>query len=340
MPSTQSGKVLVSGANGFVATWVVQTFLDAGFSVRGTVRSAAKGRHLKRFFAPYGDKFELVVVPDITATGAFDEAVQGVDAIAHTASPFHLCADDPAAFSAPAVQGTIGILESARKYGRGVRRVVITSSAVAVSDMTVKEDSGALDEFHWNTAAVQAVSEKSADTGNLDKYCNSKVLAERGAWEFLDRYRTEVGWDIAVLNPPLVLGPVIHEGPSPAGLNTSTKMMFNAFFTTEGLKTSGGQWANVKDVGRAHLLAVMTELPDYVPLAAGFAWQDLLDAVPASATHYQKGFPGSITTEMWPRHMDNTRAQEVLGMEYTSMHETVEETLADYESRGWIKACN
>ncbi|KAJ7609528.1 D-lactaldehyde dehydrogenase [Roridomyces roridus] len=349
MPSIQSGKVLVSGANGFVATWCVQTFLDAGFSVRGTVRNAIKGKHLKRFFSSYGDKFELVVVPDITAPGAFDEAVTGVDAIAHTASPFHLAADDPADLSGPSVQGTIGILESARKYGQTVKRIVITSSAVAV---TTPKD-GPLDEYDWNNGAVQAVADKGAEAATFDKYCNSKVLAERGAWEFLDKHKTEVGWDIAVLNPPLILGPVIHDVSTPEELNTSTKMMFNAF-TTESPTTGGGQWANVKDVGRAHLLTVMTELPSYVPLSAvnkhegrnvnrfiiggqGFTWQDMLDAAPPSAMQYKKGFPGSINTAMRPRDMDNTRSQEVLGMEYTSIHETVEETLADYERRGWIK---
>ena len=34
-------------------------------------------------------------MPDITVSGAFDEAVKGVDAIEHTASPFHFKADDP-----------------------------------------------------------------------------------------------------------------------------------------------------------------------------------------------------------------------------------------------------
>ena len=37
----------------------------------------------------YSDRFELVVVEDITKDGAFDEVVGGVDAIPHTASPFH-----------------------------------------------------------------------------------------------------------------------------------------------------------------------------------------------------------------------------------------------------------
>ena len=66
MPTVTPGsKVLVTGANGFVATWVIRTLLEQGFSVRGTIRSASKGDYLKSLFNSYGDRLELVVVPDI-----------------------------------------------------------------------------------------------------------------------------------------------------------------------------------------------------------------------------------------------------------------------------------
>src|SRR5260370_30778208 len=82
-------KVLVTGANGYLAIWVVKKYLEAGYSVRGTVRSLSKSAFLNDKFSHYGDRLELVVVEDITKDGAFDEAVKGVDANAHTASPFH-----------------------------------------------------------------------------------------------------------------------------------------------------------------------------------------------------------------------------------------------------------
>jgi nucleoside-diphosphate-sugar epimerase len=88
-------KVLVTGANGYLATWVVKKYLEAGYSVRGTVRSLSKSAFLNDKFGHYGDRFELVVVGDISKEGAFDEAVKGVDAIAHTASPFHFNSSNP-----------------------------------------------------------------------------------------------------------------------------------------------------------------------------------------------------------------------------------------------------
>jgi nucleoside-diphosphate-sugar epimerase len=59
-------KVLVSGANGFVGIWVVRKLLQRGYRVRGTVRSLDKGDDLKKAFEAYKDRFEIVVVEDIT----------------------------------------------------------------------------------------------------------------------------------------------------------------------------------------------------------------------------------------------------------------------------------
>lgn len=67
MPAITSGLVLVSGANGFLGVWLVDTLLRKGYSVRGVVRSADKGEHLTKLFASYGSKFELAIVKDITA---------------------------------------------------------------------------------------------------------------------------------------------------------------------------------------------------------------------------------------------------------------------------------
>lgn len=98
MPAVNSpAKILVTGANGYIAVWTVKDFLDQGYAVRGTVRSEQKMTHLHNIFATEIEqgRLELVVVADITQSGAFDEAVKGVDAIAHTASPFHFQANDP-----------------------------------------------------------------------------------------------------------------------------------------------------------------------------------------------------------------------------------------------------
>ena len=69
MPIINKGEiVLVSGANGYLAMWIVRAFLERGYTVRGTVRNDAKAMFVKAYFAAlgYGDKFEAVIVADIT----------------------------------------------------------------------------------------------------------------------------------------------------------------------------------------------------------------------------------------------------------------------------------
>ena len=110
--STKNEKILVTGASGFIAAWLVRNLLEKGYTVRGTVRSESKGQYLSKIFAGYGNRFEYVIVKDIAEAsfnfvffsiygwivlkeGAFDEAVKGVTAIEHTASPVTLNIDDP-----------------------------------------------------------------------------------------------------------------------------------------------------------------------------------------------------------------------------------------------------
>jgi uncharacterized protein YbjT (DUF2867 family) len=67
MPTVHPGaKVLVTGANGYIAMWLVRKLLEKGYSVRATVRSEKKGAHMVEYFKSYGDKFEIAVVADIT----------------------------------------------------------------------------------------------------------------------------------------------------------------------------------------------------------------------------------------------------------------------------------
>ena len=68
MPTVSpNSKVLVTGANGFVALWIIKTLLERGYSVRAAVRAESKGGHIKELFKDYGNKLELVIVPDMTS---------------------------------------------------------------------------------------------------------------------------------------------------------------------------------------------------------------------------------------------------------------------------------
>ena len=68
MPTINKGdKILVTGANGYVAMWLVRQLLEKGYAVRGTVRTEQKGDYIKEYLGKLGlaKKFELAIVADI-----------------------------------------------------------------------------------------------------------------------------------------------------------------------------------------------------------------------------------------------------------------------------------
>jgi len=349
MPAVQPpGKVLVSGANGFIAVWVVLLFLQKGYSVRGTVRSKAKGEYLSTLFAEYGDKFELSVVQDITNPGAFDEIVKGVDAIAHTASPFHFNADDPNELIGPAVNGTVGILESAIKNGTNVKRVIVLSSCASVSNIS---DRGELNEDNWNTSNPKEVEEKGREASQAAKYRASKTLAERAAWKFVEERKPS--WDLVVLNPPFVFGPVLHEVPDPDSLNTSAKLFYDyvvkGTHTAEQLASVQMSWVDVRDLALAHVRAVEVEEAGghrFILTSGSVVWQDWFDEahnliksgkipeglIPPKAPAGTPGAGEKVKHQQW---YSAAKAEKILGIQFKDRQTTAVDSILDYRGRGW-----
>lgn len=98
MPAVNApAKVMVTGASGFVAAWVIKNLLDEGYVVRGTLRSIGKAKHYNNIFKKEVEeaRLEFVEVPDMSVKGAFDAAVRDMDAILHIASPVTVHVDDP-----------------------------------------------------------------------------------------------------------------------------------------------------------------------------------------------------------------------------------------------------
>jgi uncharacterized protein YbjT (DUF2867 family) len=75
--------VLVTGASGFIASHIVDQLLLAGYYVRGTVRDEKKAAWTTALFAERhsGNKYSAIVVPEMSTSGAFDEAIKGLSAI-------------------------------------------------------------------------------------------------------------------------------------------------------------------------------------------------------------------------------------------------------------------
>lgn len=151
--------------------------------------------------------------------------MKGVDAVMHTASPVHLNADDPNELIIPAVSGTMGVLESSRRYGSSIKRIVFTSSCATI--ITAQPDFRTFDENDWNHAALKEVEEKGRAASPIDKYRASKTYAERAAWDFMEKYKAEIGFDFVTIHPPWVFGTTLL-ATTPERMNESMKAWYDA----------------------------------------------------------------------------------------------------------------
>jgi dihydroflavonol-4-reductase len=235
--------VCVTGATGFVASWLVSALLRKGDRVRGTVRDRARASHLNTL--PGGAEGLELAEADLQNRGAFDAAVAGCTTVFHTASPYAVDVADPQRdLVDPAVQGTLNVL-SACAGASVVQRVVLTSSMAAVTDEPDAEH--VLTEADWNT--------KSTLTRN--PYYLSKTLAERAAWDFMARERPP--FDLVVVNPFVILGPSLGRA-----INTSNQILVdlvNGVYPAIISLTWG--LVDVRDVATAHVRAAE------VPTASG-----------------------------------------------------------------------
>ena len=238
--------VLVTGGNGYVASWLVRRLLERGFDVHATVRDTgdpARTGHLSAVARRRPGKLSLFDA-DLLDAGGFDRAMAGCRIVFHTASPLIVrdVVDPEGDLVQPAVRGTRHVLDAANRTP-SVRRVVLTSSIVAVyGDAADLEETGAdrFDESHWNS------------TSNVrhQPYSYSKTVAERLAWEMADG---QDRWDLVAVNPGLVLGPGLDRNTSAEGV-LIMRDLGNGYYRF-GAPELEYAIVDVRDVAEGHLRA-------------------------------------------------------------------------------------
>ena len=192
--------VLLTGASGFIGKHIALQLLNQGYTVRASVRSQSKAEEVRRAVTPHVlDSSNLAarltfVELDLEKDAGWDQALEGVDVLVHTASPFPIASPkDENDLIRPAVDGTLRALKSAHKAG--VKRVVLTSSNAAVYGCDLPDGKYAYDESMW--------TDIEHPIGRV-AYTKSKTLAEQAAWEFVKTQAPEIA--LTTINPVLVLG--------------------------------------------------------------------------------------------------------------------------------------
>lgn len=239
--------VLVTGATGYVASWIVRYLLEDGRTVRGAVRNPDKTsgmEHLQALAREHPGRLTLHKA-DLLDQGSYAEAMEGCELVIHTASPFLLgrVRDPEEQLVRPALDGTRNVLGSVDATP-SVKRVVLTSSVVAIhGDNEDMKGRGAFTEADWNTTS----------TVDHQPYPYSKTVAEKAAWEICE---AQDRWQLVTIHPGLVLGPALTTA-SKSGSMTTMKA-FTDYSLTTGAPDLALGFVDVRDVARAHVLAGFT----------------------------------------------------------------------------------
>lgn len=242
-------KVLVTGASGFIAKYVIAELLRQGYEVQATLRNLGRADETRRGIAGAGAPADGVTFfpADLLSDDGWDAAVAGCSFVMHVASPFPLNhTKNSDEVIRPAREGALRVLKAATRAG--VKRVVLTSSVVAITLPWPEASPGhVFDETDWT----------NPERPDVSAYVVSKTLAERAAWEYVKE--TPGAPELAVINPAFVLGPAPD-----ADLSTSLAVIrligTGAYPAAPKL---GFPISDVRDVAVSHVLAMTN------PAAAG-----------------------------------------------------------------------
>ena len=328
--------VLVTGASGFIAKHICLQLLNAGYRVRGSVRSPDRIQDVVNAIKPQLttihdlDRRLKFVVVDLNSDVGWDQALEGTGAVIHSASPVPL---DPLPneieIVRPAVDGTLRVLRAASKAT--VKRVILTSSIVAIYFSKLDVGNQLFNEHYWTDLHDPAVT----------PYIKSKTLAERAAWNFAFDNPTAI--DLTVINPGFVIGPPLDQNIG-ASIQLIRRLMYSRLPVVPNI---GFAFVDVRDIAAMHVkcLSSPASIGMRILGAARFCW--LVEIVGLLEKLYPRkvaiwtapdwfarclGFVDSSVSSILPRlgrshPIDNSRATATLGIQFIDVKESVASTV-------------
>ncbi|KAG6829026.1 hypothetical protein H0H87_012831 [Tephrocybe sp. NHM501043] len=350
MPSVEAGSlVVVTGVNGHLASTTALRLLQKGYIVRGTVRSLRTAAYVKKEFAQFGTSFEIVEVPDIVAVDAFSNAIKGASAIVHIASPVTFDAKKPEEQFVPAVDGTLNLLETARKE-RGIKKVLFVGSIGSVI-MTAKDPAKEIiTSKDWNIYTEQLVNNSDDPMVGFHIYVGSKLAAEKAAWKFVED--NKVDFSLTVLLPAVALGPIHKAVTGPPRPDVSLGWIYD--YIAEVPRKDGAPTAeislfvhtyDVADLFVASLTSPEADGERIIALGEKSSYAAVADILrkaypdrkvpPADPNAAAMAFPGAEVIRF-----DTSLGAKLLGGKWRSLEDMVlgaAKDLVEKESRGWDK---
>ncbi|XP_031404397.1 cinnamoyl-CoA reductase 2-like [Punica granatum] len=321
-------RVCVTGAGGFVASWIVKLLLSKGYIVHGTVRdpSDEKNAHLNKLERARGNL--KLFKANLLDYDSLLSAMVGCAGVVHVACPVPTTtpANPEVEMLEPAVRGTLNILKACSE-AKVKRLVYISSTAAVIFDPKWPEDR-AKDETCW--------SDKEFCRATENWYLLGKTEAESIALE----YGKQNGLDVVAINPGTVFGPVMQPI-----LNWSTLLLVN-FVKGEYIQIEPGDveivpnklWelVDARDVADAVLLAY--EKPEakgrYICVGHNIMIKDLAEKLKILYPDfsYLENF-GEDDHEYW---VSSEKLQKELGWTYRPLEETLVDSIESYKEAGLL----
>ncbi|TVY16702.1 putative uncharacterized oxidoreductase [Lachnellula arida] len=296
--------ILITGGTGLIGIKTIHTALKAGYSVRAAVRSQAEANAV--LAAPTvkainpGDKQTFVIVPDILADNAYDEAVKGSELIA------------------PAIKGTTSILTAAYKTP-GIKRIVIASSAVAI--------------IPWEEFIAKEVDTVFDDTYEIPFPQSPCPSRDQGISQ-----REEAEWDVINIMPSFVGDNEMITDPKLISDGTVSAAFTQVLGGDSGWGAVPSTSIHPADIARLHVEALDPKIEGNHSFLAvsegqrGTRWEEAIEIVNCSFPEaVKKGFlpnNGPATTKR--TKVESSRTEKVFGFKFQSYEEQVKSVVKQY----------
>ncbi|KAL1331781.1 hypothetical protein HN51_049041 [Arachis hypogaea] len=247
-------KACVIGGTGFVASLLIKQLLEKGYAVNTTVRNPDNLKKISHLLALKSVGELKIFRAELTVEEDFDAPIAGCELVFQLATPVNFASEDPENdMIKPAIKGVLNVLKACSK-AKQVKRVILTSSAAAVTINQLNGTGLVMDETNWTD--IEFLNTAKPPTWG---YPASKTLAEKAAWKFAEENHINL---ITVI-PALTVGPSLTPDiPSSVGL--ATCLITGNDFLINGLKgmqmLSGSiSITHVEDICRAHIFVAEKE---------------------------------------------------------------------------------
>ncbi|XP_010432286.1 PREDICTED: tetraketide alpha-pyrone reductase 1-like [Camelina sativa] len=316
------GKVCVTGASGFLASWLVKRLLLDGYEVIGTVRDPGNEKKLAHLWKLEGAKERLrLVKADLVEDGSFDNAIMGCQGVFHTASPVLKPTSNPEdEILRPAIEGTLNVLRSCRK-NQSLKRVVLTSSSSTVRIRDDFDPNIPLDESVWTSVELCKRFQVW--------YALSKTLAEQAAWKFCE----ENGIDLVTVLPSFLVGPSLP----PDLCSTASDVLGLLKGETEKFQWHGQMgYVHIDDVARTHILVFEHEAAQgrYICSSDVISLEELVSFL--STRYPSLPIPKRFEKLNRLHYNFNTSKIQSLGFKFKSLEEMFDDCIASFVEQGYL----